>query len=248
MNININTPPDFFKGLANIYWINLERATDRREKMEKMFQEPLFKNIPIERINAFDGSKYFAIDFFKMDSEPKMTNIEYACLYSHLESVYNFSQKEGPDDEIALILEDDMTLEFKPYWRKPIQQIINETPSEWEIIQLTYIIDEHMPINEYTDIYLWSTGAYLIKKSAAKNLINKILINREPKIFNVTDYDLHQADYLIYMSKSYLYKYPVFIYEDDNISYLNKDNSLLLARNYSKNMIKKMMDFELVKK
>jgi GR25 family glycosyltransferase involved in LPS biosynthesis len=252
MNHSIN--PDFFKGIDQIYWINLERATDRFETMERMFQDSVFHGIPIHRTEAFDGSKYNAIHYFIFQSNmgPKMTNIEYACLLSHLNTIEHFAESEGDDSQVALILEDDMTLEFRPYWRKTIQNIMENAPPDWEVLQLAYIIKEtYLPRKEYDEDFQWSAGAYLIKKSAAKRLMDSILIKKldnEPKYFNLTGHQIHQADYLIYTLKTYLYRHPIFIYEYDNISYLNTDNNLLLARNYSKYKIQQMLEEETYKK
>jgi GR25 family glycosyltransferase involved in LPS biosynthesis len=244
--------PHFFNDINQIYWINLERAKERCEKMEQMFQDPLFDGIPINRIEAFDGSKHNAMHYFIMDSIPKMTNIEYACLLSHLNTIEQFIESSNnKDTDVALVLEDDMTLEFRPYWQKTIKQIMKDAPPDWEVLQITYIINDHLPNNEYDEEKFWSTGAYLIKKSAAKKLIDSILVKRldnEPQYFDLKKYPIHQADYLIYTLKTYLYKYPVFIYEYNNISYLNEEESLLLARNYSKSMILKMMEDEIYNK
>jgi len=32
----------YLDGIDVIYWINLDRATDRKIKMEKLFQDPMF--------------------------------------------------------------------------------------------------------------------------------------------------------------------------------------------------------------
>jgi hypothetical protein len=229
---------DFFKGIDQIYWINLERAKDRYEKMQNMFQNPIFHNIPIERINAFDGLEQDALQFFVLNSGSKMLNIEYACLYSHLNTIKKFTEKQGNDTDIALILEDDMTIEYQSSWDKTIQQIMDNAPKDWEVLQITYIIDKTLPEKVYDEKFLWSAGAYLIRKSAAKKLMNSMVPSiPNGKKYDLTNYDIHQADYLIYTLKTYLYKYPVFIYEFNNVSYLNEDKSLFLARNFSKFMI-----------
>lgn len=240
-----NNNPDFFHGINQIYWINLERATERCNNMETMFQDPIFQNIPIHRIEAFDGSRYNATQYFIMDSAPKMTNIEYACLLSHLNTIEKFATTEGVPTDVALILEDDMTLEFRTYWRKPIQQIMDDAPPDWEVLQITYIINESLPEKEYDENSLWSTATYLIRKSAAMKLIEKVSVKQldsEPKYYNISMFPIHQADYLIYNLRTYVYKYPIFIYEYNNISYLNQDSSLLFARNYSKSFIIQMME------
>jgi len=63
----------------------------------------------------------------------RVTEKEYACLASHLDVIRMFSKSKY---ETALILEDDVSLDLKPYWRKPIQQVIEEAPKDWDILKL----------------------------------------------------------------------------------------------------------------
>jgi hypothetical protein len=45
----------YLSGIDVVYWINLDRAPDRKNEMEKMFQDKCFEGIPKERIRAFDA-------------------------------------------------------------------------------------------------------------------------------------------------------------------------------------------------
>ena len=62
--------------------------------------------------------------------------VEYACLLSHLEAIREFSSS---NHQTALIMEDDATLEFKPYWNKFVREIIARAPYNWEMIQMCYM-------------------------------------------------------------------------------------------------------------
>jgi GR25 family glycosyltransferase involved in LPS biosynthesis len=201
--------------------------------MEKMFEDPVFAGKKIVRISAVDG-KAHDIDHvlnasFQGMKPDNFTKVEYACLLSHLNTIKRFSES---NDENVLIMEDDMTLDFKPYWKKSAKQIMDNAPSDWETIQLCYIISNMMPKKIYTKNAgnLFSTGAYIINQNGAKNILNystKHVLNQNIK---------HPADdYLINSTITYTYKYPMFIYGNNEISTIHQDH--INGHNNSKNMI-----------
>ena len=124
----------FNKYLDNIdiiYWINLDRSENRRKNMEKLLEKINIKN---ERIKAVDGK--FEPDEniygkFINQGNNRSSKIEYACLLSHLNTIKKFSDSPY---ELALILEDDLSLEYTKYWDKKISEIIisNESPENWK--------------------------------------------------------------------------------------------------------------------
>ncbi len=220
-NKNIKTN-DYLEGIDVIYWINLDRSTDRRKRMKKMLKDPVFKGKKIIRISAVDGKapdidQVLNANFEGMQPE-KFTKVEYACLLSHLNAIKHFSES---NDQVALIMEDDMTLEFKPYWKKSTKEIMNEAPSDWETIQLCYIISNMTPRKLYTKNTgnLFSTGAYIINPNGTKKILNystKHILNQNIK---------HPADdYLINSTNTYVYKYPMFIYGNNETSTIHKDH------------------------
>ena len=216
------TKKDYLDGVDVIYWINLDRSLDRRQRMEQMFKDPAFKGKKIVRISAVDGKasdidQVLNANFEGMQSD-KFTKVEYACLLSHLNTIKQFSES---NDEVALVMEDDMTLEFKPYWKKSVKQIMDNAPSDWETIQLCYIISNLLPHKIYTKNTgnLFSTGAYIINQGGAKRILNysrKHILNQNIK---------HPADdYLINSTITYTYKYPLFTYGDNETSTIHQDH------------------------
>ena len=127
----------YLNGIDIIYWINLDRSTERKDIMNEMFKDEVFKGIPNERISAVDGeNEELVYSKFKTDNYNVSGAKEYACLLSHLDTINKFDKSKY---EIALILEDDCTLELKKYWTKSIKDIINNAPKNWEVIMLNYI-------------------------------------------------------------------------------------------------------------
>lgn len=216
---------EYLNGIDKIYWVNLDRSTDRKEKMEELFKDEVFNNIDIERISAVDGksSNIDEILNSNLDNQNnKFTKIEHACLLSHLNTI---KQSNEIDSNIVLIMEDDMTLEYKPYWKEPIKDIIKNAPSDWEIILLCYIYDKHLN-NEYTlsginNTSISSTGAYLINKKG----VNKIMKSyKNNKFYLNKNLPMEADNYLFSECISYTYKYPYFTYPTENDSEIHSDH------------------------
>ena len=223
------TKKDYLDGVDVIYWINLDRSLDRRQRMEQMFKDPAFKGKKIVRISAVDGKasdidQVLNANFEGMQPD-KFTKVEYACTLSHINTLREFSKS---NDEVALVMEDDMTLEFKPYWKKSVKQIMDNAPSDWEIIQLCYIINNGIPLTKYTRYKngnFASAGAYVLNK-------NKIIKNFKSLPQNHS----HEADhYLFNKYNTYAYKFPMFIYGTNELSTIHQAH--VTGHDNSKNMI-----------
>lgn len=227
---NILSSLDFLDGIDIIYYINLDRSKDRKVNMEKIFQDPIFIGKPIERINAFDGKDPTETVYDKLILNTKRNSkLEYACLLSHLTAIRKFSESSLYDT--ALILEDDMTLEFKKYWRKSLRTIIDQAPADWEIIQLCYITGANLRSDYTLNNYqknryggIASMGAYIINKKAAKKIMTEMYDPVSGK-YTVRDYHTHEADHYLYkVLRTYVYKWPYFIYPTVNTSTLHPED------------------------
>jgi hypothetical protein len=128
-------------------------------------------------------------------------------------------------------MEDDATLDYKPYWKTPVSTVIQNAPSDWQILMLGYMFSEgvqipdlnHFPEYIPNNNIFVSAISYLIRKSTAKKFIDKI--------YTASQYRLdpnagsHHADvYLFSNLKTYAYKYPFFTYKTENDSYLHPND------------------------
>lgn len=238
---NLNLKNNYLDGIDVIYWINLDKSTERKQKMENVFTDPIFSNIPTHRISAVNGKcknikSILNNNFINMSNQ--YSNIEYSCLLSHLNAIKEFHNSNYKN---ALIMEDDNTLEFKKYWKKPIQNIINDAPSDWEVLQLTYT-SNITPNKLYTinNNKYQNAGAYLINKTGSSK-INK-LYNQINNKYNLPNNIEHLSDYIIYnICITYTYKYPYFIYADDNNSEIHTDH-VIMYHIPNKEKIKKLLN------
>jgi GR25 family glycosyltransferase involved in LPS biosynthesis len=214
-------------GVDAIYWINLDRSKDRRIYMENLLQDEVFKNIPAQRITAVDGEKTkdIVLTRYVMQRQPRCSTVEYACFLSHLETIREFSKTD--DKQVALIFEDDITLDFKPHWSKTIREIMNEAPDDWEIIQLSYMTEkDKIPTQDFVPTYgnYFSAAAYLIKNHAAKRWMREIYYNEK---YHLDDSARHVADeYTFLKLRTYTYRHPYFIYKANNDTTLYHTGSL----------------------
>jgi len=219
------------EGIDVIYWINLDRATERKQHMKKILSDKRLDSIPKIRFSAFDSKKIELDDFFTMKKDIlsinyRVTKNEYACLLSHLEVIRIFANS---DYSTALILEDDVMFYKKT---DTIQHVIENAPKDWDIIRLSSIPSlwkkySSIPKKKYRSFTVkcysddcmadWGAQAYLIHKKAAKKIIDTFY-DKKYKLNNDT---FHVADYLLFDElKTYTYKTPFFDNRKNNDSFI----------------------------
>jgi len=220
---------NYLDGVDVIYWINLDRSKVRRQKMEKMFHDDVFKGIPNQRIVAYDGQVSTNTIFSKLSilTKKKATDTEYACLLSHLEAIRTFHESENI---IGLIFEDDTTLEFQKYWTKSVKDILKNAPSNWEVLLLGYIYKDktnkfynwETTTDDYDNATNYYSGiSYLINKSGS----SKIMKTYKNGKYTLDEHTEHVADsHIFQLTNSYVYKYPMFIYTTLNNSTIHADH------------------------
>jgi len=224
-----------------ILWINLDKSTKRRINMENILSN---FDIINKRIDAIDGGiiENISNKYFKCQEEneyPKFSNKEYAILATHLKAIDEYcnideySIKYG----IALICEDDLSLDFYKYWKKDIKSIIEEAPDDWEIILLGYFslnLDRTESFSKWNNE--WSAISYLVRREKVKEKICflkdiysdgntdvSLDISSDRWLCNI--YDLMVSDnYIFSKFKTYVYKYPYFTFPDDNDSTFHEDH------------------------
>lgn len=227
---NIKNINDYLDCIDIIYWINLDRSDQRRNNMLNILNNIDIKN---QRISAIDGKTLSDAEIYNRLSniDYSRTKIEYACLLSHLDTINTFNKSNY---EIALILEDDLSLEYLKYWNKSICEIIDNAPKDWEVIMLNYQAHYYLK-DVYTLNYkgrIHSAQAYLINKRGSNKLMNMISKNDK---YMLTDCNVHTADnYIFCVLKTYVYKYPYFTYPIDNDSTIH--TSHLDFHKYGKNL------------
>jgi GR25 family glycosyltransferase involved in LPS biosynthesis len=209
----------FLENCPKFYYINLDKSPERKNRMESQFKE---NNVLFERIDAIDGNNL-------KNSNRRLSNSELGCTLSHLKAIEKFYES---GDNLGIICEDDLSFEFLPYWKTPIQSLIQQAPKDWNIIMLGYIISpENIKYLEMFNGYYQpfnqsihsSTLCYLINRNGAWN----ILKNHTLKNPNLDSFYKNRpvSDIFIFeSSKTYCYKFCLFTFPDDNTSLIHPDH------------------------
>lgn len=199
--INMEKNPKEFSAFdfnkCAIYYVNLEKSTDRRNYMELLFKK---ENLNVNRFEAIDAEKIKLEDYDKyLQSipnryhEPDMkthfinnpkTKGNFGCYLSHLGIMEEFLKT---DKEYLMVFEDDSIL--CDNFQELVNQRVKYVPDDWELLLLGYQIvpgsfymkynnaNDNIPIkNGYLSIVTF-TGTYgmLIKRHCVEKLL-KLLV------------------------------------------------------------------------
>ena len=216
-NIKLNRI-NLINGVDIIYWINLDRSNDRRVIMDN-----IFKNIKVEnkRIVASDGTLLSNIKSNFIFTQPSNGSLgEYGCLLSHLRTIKEFWDSKK---NIALILEDDISLDFMPYWNKDLKTIISQAPDNWDIIMLHYTdtnLNNHKNLFNRWNSKIYSTMAYVINRRGAEKIMK--MYKNDKWMINIKN---HISDAVVYYNcNTYVYRYPYFTINSNIGSLLHNDH------------------------
>lgn len=223
------------EGISAVYYINMERSKDREANMQLLIQDPVFQGIPVHRVEAVDGTRPDTnvmdyVDFHKCGQNPRMMSSEYGCTVSHFRAIHQFAMTEEP---IALVVEDDLSIEFLPFFKRTLGELAANAPADWEVIQLSYILFDTMPELPYEPWEMkknfCGTAAYMITNEAAKRLIGYLCKNSSPAMpkycFGPEIPYYHHTDRFLYsFLRTYSFHYPPFTYRDNNDSCIHPDH------------------------
>lgn len=176
---NLTNPID-----VPVYYINLQRSQDRNKFMLKQLKKYSVTNYT--RVDAIDG-KHIEVEYINEFSN--LTPSEIGCTLSHIKAIH---QAYIDGKEYALILEDDCSFEFVPFWECPLSEFIDSLHQDWMIIQLQTLLWQTYRnagiCHQYTDtIYqpttnIHGTTAYLINRRGMAEILRKCLVNNVHKI------------------------------------------------------------------
>jgi GR25 family glycosyltransferase involved in LPS biosynthesis len=225
------------KNKMAVYWINLERSKERYVKMKEVLKDPAFDGMTKHRVEAIDGKHVTEKDIHSyFENLPKKYKInEICCLWSHLKALFTFSKSKYT---YALILEDDTSLEFKPYWKETIQSCMDRAPSDWEVIQVSALFyGKPYPTKLYTNSkeQLYNcASAYLVCKKGVQRFLSSIL---KDKILLDKHIKYYADEFLFLKMNTYTYKYPLFTYtaldsnlHTDHIESIHLPNKKLIKK------------------
>jgi GR25 family glycosyltransferase involved in LPS biosynthesis len=185
-----------------IYYINLNRSLDRKEKMEKILGD---NNLKYKRIEAIDG-RDLNLEEIKKNYlvNPKLNIFEIACALSHMKVIEEII---NDGHEYALVFEDDCNFEYLKYKKEKLKDLIKSN-NKWEIIQLGSINNkknfEIISNSQDKLIEINDAGAhsYLINKKGAFKIMENFKNNKKIEV----------SEYLLFKTCNCYCTKPYFTY------------------------------------
>uniref|UniRef100_A0A2A4JRR4 Glycosyl transferase family 25 domain-containing protein n=1 Tax=Heliothis virescens TaxID=7102 RepID=A0A2A4JRR4_HELVI len=183
----VTYPKPWKFGCNEIYMINLDRRTERRELMEMNFKE---LGMDVKHFKAVDGRdldmnnlKDLSITLMPNYEDPyhkrPMKAGEVGCFLSHY---YIWKEVVEKRHKIALVLEDD--IHFVPYFRSRFLRLMREIEQlDWDLVYIGRKIlldDEEQYATEHTTrpLYSYWTLGYLISEKGARKLLDARPLDR----------------------------------------------------------------------
>lgn len=220
------------------YYINLERAIDRKQKILDQFDNYNIKNY--RRVEAYDYKKIKKNNFINEYNSSEGNIIEMVVTMSHIKAI-NSAYLDGK--ELAMIMEDDINLCTVPYWKIKLRNILRNIPEDCDFILLANnkFEEDSIKLKKANSSYSYATGVcYIVTKKGMekvnKNFIrgDKIVFLREHNLKNqaiVFDRGFLNFFNLYYTSQS------LFITEDFNQKSLIRNNFLKYENNISSKVL-----------
>ena len=161
-----------------IFYINLDRSTDRQQRMEAEFAH--YDITRYTRVEALDGKRLFGtpqtlVELVEMPPQVRQSPGEIGCALSHIRAAQMILAR-GLNH--ALVMEDDIHLTFYNHWRTTVRSLISMAPSNWTILQLMInnvrvmrtLVGLGAPFVPWQKNH-WSTGAYVINKAGCERCL-----------------------------------------------------------------------------
>lgn len=198
------------EGFPEVYYINLDDKTDRKEYMEGQFEYWGIKKYT--RISACDGREDDLSDTLKGRYPENVVSGEVGCVTSHLKLLKHWL--ENSDENVLIVMEDDCDLDTVKHWPFTWREFYRQVPYDFDVVQLAIINPQAITLRMHRRfVNDFSTACYMITRHHAEKLVK--LHCRDDK------FKLDQgikpravADDLVYNSGN-TFAIPLFMYKID---------------------------------
>lgn len=168
-----------------VFILNMPRSTSRRQYMEEQMVKYDI-DVPIEFIEGVDGKKFsrktkqhFDYEFLngkKITIYTKdpffFTDGELGCLMSHIEAIFTAYHQNLQN---ILIIEDDTYMGLLGIADKTLQDVINETPEDWEYISLFKSCSKKFKKTARTiSKNCWGSVGYILNRKGMEKILKLI--------------------------------------------------------------------------
>lgn len=196
-----------------INYINLEDSIDRREFMERQFEEYgvlKHKVFTTRRYEHYKDSCAVMGRFVHGVNHHGTTITFLKCIKNWLEST---------DEEYGIFLEDDTSFETSNYWPFTWSEFVGSLPENWDIVQLIRLNDWRdgrsaklsCRTREWDD---WGASC-MMKRDYAHKLINTYMINENEYLIDIVGTDLMPiVENILFCELGYCLNVPLFVEAD----------------------------------
>jgi GR25 family glycosyltransferase involved in LPS biosynthesis len=135
-NQKINYPINKLNNIP-ILFINMDKDKDRLNNITSQIKKYNIQNVHrIPGVNGkeikFEGDNLRDFSFTNNFSNITISKSELGCTISHIRAIkYAYDNNLGT----VMIIEDDISFELMPYWKKTLNEILKEVPKDWKVIQ-----------------------------------------------------------------------------------------------------------------
>jgi GR25 family glycosyltransferase involved in LPS biosynthesis len=168
-----------------IFYINMDKDTDRRAYMEEQLNK---MNCTFSRISGIIGKSITntnedTIQGIHFRNTYPLTKSEIGCLLSHIKAIEYAYLSKAP---VAMICEDDVyfgTLSKVPN----LARIIDNAPSDWELLQIFSGIQDEREYKRHNktsnlayikrrwpDSIFWACGCYIINRKGMESILSYV--------------------------------------------------------------------------
>mmetsp|Transcript_28924 Transcript_28924/g.51957 ORF Transcript_28924/g.51957 Transcript_28924/m.51957 type:complete len:383 (-) Transcript_28924:45-1193(-) len=245
--------------LPPVYWINLEPSCHRHLRMGLTLQAHNFTNVRVVGVEGdyfaltplstgpraplrFDGplqrgganvSVWTSSGIINRKDAKRLTKGEVGCVLSHLRA---FRQAFVDGHDMALVMEDDVTMELVPQWNgqgmaEVVRQVAAQSHGEWDLVQLTAMLFQKWPRKLFRayfvngtlavrrlDDRVYGTQAYVVHRRGMARLLDRLWPRQDwrqawPDRLDLRRIPNARADSLLYtLTRSYVATRSLFLY------------------------------------
>lgn len=164
-----------YKNLPTVYYLSLADSVERQRDLEEQLSS---LGLSYRRVVGYDGR---GIDIRSrlnikgtFSSEVAISSEVLSIAISHVNMIYRWYTETN--DDIGFFCEDDIKISLIEHWNFNIDEVINELPSDWKVLQMSLIKESFV---NHSDMRIrrkrwddWSCCAYLITREYAKQIID----------------------------------------------------------------------------
>jgi len=200
-----------------LFYINLDRVTERREHCEREFKK---HGLVVRRWSATEGTSLDPRSYSPLDANNA------GCFYTHLD-VIRHAQKEKLKN--VCVFEDDVV--FDEDLQKRFAECIVEVPSDWDFILfggLTHFsakyafLKEPKPEQISPHVYKIS-AAFCMHSYAVNNTAYELMLSLFPRMVEGEPIDTLMSNEIYRNSNAYMIR-PVMAWQKTGYSYIKESH------------------------